>query len=138
MMRRFAERLQLWRREKTAEREGSNPLSPVAFVSALWLAYRAYTLITSQQLSWSEVVSISLLAGFLLLYFCKSRWAWLVIPIVGANFLVHLPFLYATSSPRPRSGIWLSVLIGIGVIACGFMVRKRYYSYLEMERLGRY
>lgn len=74
MMRRFMGRFQLWRREKIAESEGSNPLDPVAFVIMLSLAYGAYTLITSPQFSWSEVVSTSLLAGFLVLYARKLRW----------------------------------------------------------------
>jgi hypothetical protein len=104
----------------------------------LSLAYGAYTLITSHQLSWSEVVNISLLAGFLVLYARKSRWAWWIIPITGANFLAHLPSIYASSPPRARSGIWVSVLIGVGIIAYGFMVRKRYNAYLEAERLSRY
>lgn len=132
------ERVQLWRREKIAEREGANPLDPVAFVIALSLAYGAYRLITSHQLSWSEVASISLLAGFLVLYARKSQWAWWIIPITGANFLAHLPFIYASSSPRARSSIWLSVIIGIGILVYGFMVRKRYHAYLEAERLSRY
>lgn len=138
MMRRFVERFQLWHREKLAEREGSNPLSPAAFVIALSLAYDAYSLITSHQLPWRVIASIPLLGGFLVLYARKSPWAWWLIPIMGACFLVELPFIRASSSPPTRSGIWLSVLFGVGFIAYGFIVRKRYYSYLEAERLARY
>ena len=137
-MRRFVERFQLWHREKLAERTGSNPLSPVAFVTVLALAHDAYTLITSHQLAWPVATAVPLLVGFLILYACKSPLAWWIIPIMGASCLIQIPFIYASWSPRARSGIWLLVLIGVGFIAYGFIVRKRYYAYLEAERLSRY
>jgi hypothetical protein len=41
-MRQFIERFQLWRRAKIAEREGSTPLDPLAFVIMLSLAWCVY------------------------------------------------------------------------------------------------
>ena len=138
MVQRFLERFQLWRQEKNAERQGTNPLTWFALVAALALVYDAYTLITSHQLPWPALATLPLLIAFLALYIRKSQWAWCFIPVMGVSFLIQLPFIYASSQPRIRSGLWFSLLFGVGFIAYGFIFRKRYYAYLEANRLSRY
>jgi hypothetical protein len=133
MFQRFVERYQLWREERIAEREGSNPLFWFAAVAVLALAVDCYSL-ARHTLPWSSVLPAILLIAFLILYLRKSPIAWWFLPLWGILILVQIPFMSAHSEAARRAGIIFSFVFALWLIAYSFAIRRRYYSFLEGER----
>src|SRR5450432_2349169 len=135
MIQRFRDRYQLWREEKNAEYLDNNPLSSLAVIALVLIALNIYQALSSHNLGWSAAVSLALLIAFAILYLRKSRWAWLIIPIIGASCLVQAPLVYMSSPPRVRLfSLCFGIGLGVGAIWYGFVIRRRYYSYIEMGR----
>ena len=139
MLQRFVDRYQLWREEKRRETEDQNPLNLLALVALLLVAQDAYTVFTSHHLPWRVAIGSTLLVAFLALYTRKSRWAWVIIPAFGAIMIIGSPLVYFSGSqrysPQVRAiSMCLFILFGGGVIAYGFLMRRRYLSHLEREQ----
>ena len=71
----------------------------------------------------------------MLLYLKRTPWAWLVLPVWGAMGPMELPFAVASGfHPYPFRIAALStcllLMIGVGFIAWGFAIRRRYYAYV--------
>lgn len=133
MFQRFIERYQLWRKEKLAEREGSNPLFWFAAVAVLALVLDCYSF-ARHTLPLRSVIPAILLLAFLVLYLRKSPLAWWFLPLWGVLILVRAPFMSARSEAAHRAGIIFSLVFALGLIAYSLVVRPRYYSYPEGKR----
>jgi len=137
MFQRFIDRYQLWREERRAEREGTNPLVWFSRVTVLVLVFDAYFLLfTTYQLPWMVMFTALLSISFLILFARKSPVAWWLIPMWGMVALVQLAFAPAYSNSQLRVGLWLSLAIGVSIIIYGFVIRRRYLAYLERTRSG--
>jgi hypothetical protein len=106
MYQRFVDRLQFWWRAREQEQRGKNPLTWLALIALLLLGLDIYKLVVSHHVVWSAAFSDVLLVGFLVLYSCRSPFAWLAIPAFGVLDLLQAPFM---SSPRHRATLSVSV-----------------------------
>ena len=128
---RFVGRYEVWRRSVPLR----NPLNIPAFVLAASIAQAVYEIAMSHQVAWGAVVLVAVDMVFLLLYLRRSPWAWLVLPVWGAMALIDLPFAVASGFhvyPFRIAVIstCLLLMIGIGFIAWGLVIRRRYYAYV--------
>ena len=136
MIQRFIERYHLWCKKKLDESRGKNPLTWLAILAILLIGVDLYTAVTSHHVSWAVLAGDALFVAFLVLYLRRSRFTWLIVPIVGVVFLLQPPFAFFLSPERyPLPIRFLSfcipLAIGIAAIAYGFFVRRRYYLYLH-------
>jgi hypothetical protein len=128
---RFVGRYEIWRRSVPLR----NPLNIPALVLATSIAQAVYQIVTSHHVLWGAVVLIAADVVFLVAYFKRSPWAWLVLPVWGAMALIQLPFAVASGFHGYPLGITLFamcflLLIGVGFIVWGFAIRRRYYAYV--------
>ncbi len=128
---RFVGRYEVWRRSVALR----NPLNIPALVLATSIAQAIYRLATSHQVAWGAAVFFAVDIAFLLLYLRRSPWTWLVLPAWGVMALIQLPF--AVASDFHRYPLAISVVatcfllvLGLGFIAWGFAIRRRYYRYI--------
>lgn len=140
MLQRFVERYQLWRQEKLADREGTNPLKVLVEVAVFILALDIFTLVgtqillTSKILPWRSMIEVVLLAAFLIFHLRRSPLAWWFIPAWGVFGLVEIAFILASPDARFGVGIWFSLAFVFAVMIYAFVTRRRYLAYLEGER----
>jgi hypothetical protein len=130
---RFIGRYQVWR----DQRVDRNPLNIPAVMVATAIAQSAYDFFVRHQFTlWAVAVTAADIA-FLVLYFRKSPFAWLMLPIWGATILILLPFVVTIADRYPLRvtvlSACLSFVLGAGFIAWGFAIRRRYYSYIGYE-----
>src|SRR2546430_14003284 len=135
MLQRFIERYQLWCEQKAEESRGKNPLTWLAILAVLLIGLDISTAITSHRVTWRVVAGDTLLIAFLVLYMRRSPFAWLVVPFFCIVCLLEAPFGFFLSPARYPLHIrvfsfCIPLAIGIGAIAYGFFVRRRYYLYL--------
>jgi hypothetical protein len=128
---RFVGRYEVWRRSVPLR----NPLNIPALVLVTSIAQAVYQIATSHQVAWGAAVLLVVDIAFLLLYLRRSPWAWLILPAWGAMGLIQLPFAVAYAFHRyslPFGVIFTCLLfvVGVGFIAWGFAIRRRYYAYL--------
>jgi hypothetical protein len=130
-MERFVGRYEVWRRSVPLR----NPLNIPALVLATSIAQAVYQIATSHQVAWGALVLLAADVVFLVAYFKRSPWAWLVLPVWGAMALIQLPFAVGSGFRSYPLGIILFamcflLLIGVGFIVWGFAIRRRYYAYV--------
>jgi|SRR6516165_8421997 hypothetical protein len=128
---RFVGRYEVWRRSVPLR----NPLNVPALVLATGIAQAVYQIATSHHVAWGAVVLLALALVFLLAYFNRSPWAWLVLPVWGAMTLIRLPFAVVSDFHRYSLSVTLFamcllMLVGVGFILWGFAIRRRYYAYV--------
>jgi len=128
---RFVGRYEVWRRSMPLR----NPLNVPALVLATGIVQAVYQIATSHHVAWGAVVFLAAAVVFLVAYFKRSPWAWLVLPVWGGLTLIRLPFAVASDFPRYSLSITLFamcllLLIGVGFIVWGFAIRRRYYAYV--------
>jgi hypothetical protein len=128
---RFVGRYEVWRRSVPLR----NPLNIPALVLVTSMAQAVYQIATSHQLAWGAAVLLCVDFSFLLLYLRRSPWAWLILPVWGAMALIQLPFALAFDFHRYAFPITVVVVclllvIGLGFIAWGFAIRRRYHRYI--------
>jgi hypothetical protein len=128
---RFIGRYDVWRRSVPLR----NPLNIPALILITSIAQAVYQIATSQQVAWGATVLLAVDIAFLLLYLRRSPWAWLVLPAWGAMALIQLPFAVASGFDRYSVGIsvvaiCLLLVVGVGFIAWGFAIRRRYYAFV--------
>jgi len=128
---RFIGRYDVWRRSVPLR----NPLNIPALVLITSIAQAVYQIAASQQVAWGATVLLAVDIAFLLLYLRRSPWAWLVLPAWGAMALIQLPFAIASGFDRYSVGIsvvaiCLLLVLGVGFIAWGFAIRRRYYAFV--------
>jgi hypothetical protein len=126
---RFIGRYEVWRRSAPLR----NPLNIPALVLATSIAQALYQIATSHSMAWRAVVLLGVDIVFLVLYVRRSPSAWLVLPVWGIMALIQLPFAVVSSVhryPLHVSGViaCLLLVIGVGFIAWGFAIRRRYYA----------
>jgi hypothetical protein len=131
VLERLVGRYEVWRRSVPLR----NPLNIPALILVASIAQTVYQVATSNQIAWLAAVLSAVDIAFLLLYLRRSPWAWLVLPAWGSMALIQLPFAVASAFHRyslPVSVIATSLLlvIGVGFIAWGFAIRRRYYAYV--------
>src|SRR6266576_2192563 len=128
---RFIGRYDVWRRSVPLR----NPLNIPALVLVTSIAQAVCQIVTSQQVAWVATVLLAVDLAFLLMYLRRSPWTWLVLPAWGAMALIQLPFAVASGfhgypfRVRLVATCFLLVL-GLGFIAWGFAIRRRYYRYM--------
>jgi hypothetical protein len=128
---RFVGRYEVWRRSVPLR----NPLNIPALVLATSIAQAIYQIVTSHHVAWGAVVLLAPDVVFLVAYFRRSPWAWLVLPIWGTMALIQLPFAVASVFQRYPFSVSLAaacllLVVGVGFIAWGFVIRRRYYAYV--------
>ena len=95
----FVGRYQVWR----DQRAQNNPLNLPAVIVAIGIAQTAYDLVVRHHATWWAGVVTSMDVAFLVLYFRKSPWAWLMLPIWGAMILIQLPSVFSLASRYPQA-----------------------------------
>jgi hypothetical protein len=128
---RFFARYEVWRRSVPLR----NPLNIPALVLATSIAQAVYQIASSHRVTWGAVLLVAIDVVFLVAYFKRSPWAWLVLPIWGAMALIQLPFALASDFQRYPLVIsvvatCLLLVAGLGFIAWGFAIRRRYCAYV--------
>jgi hypothetical protein len=130
---RFVGRYQFWR----AQRVQKNPLDLPAIFAGIGLAQIAYDLIVRQQATWWIGFATAIDVAFLALYFRRSPWAWFILPVWGVMILLAFPSVFTLGARYPLQIVVLSavvaVTLGIGLIAWGFGIRRRYYSFIGYQ-----
>src|SRR4029077_9632407 len=111
-----------------------NPLNIPALVLTASIAQAVYQIASSHRIAWGVVLLVVIDVVFLVAYFKRSPWAWLVLPIWGAMALIQLPFAFASDFqryPLVISVVTTCLLVaGLGFIAWGIAIRWRYYAYV--------
>jgi len=130
ILERFIGRYQMWRDQRVHH----NPLNIPALIGAIGIAQTAYDLLIRHNFTWWAGFATLLNVAFLVLYFRKCPWAWLMLPIWGAMILLQLPSVFDLASRYPLRVTVLSACLafafGAGFIAWGFAIRRRYYFYI--------
>ena len=127
----FVGRYEVWRRSVPLR----NPLNIPALVLATSIAKAVYQIATSHRVVWGAAVLLAVDIAFLLLYLRRSPWAWLVLPVWGAMALIQLPFAIASDFHGYPLGVRVFAIcflfvVGLGFIAWGFAIRRRYYAFV--------
>jgi hypothetical protein len=127
---RFVGRFQVWR----AQRAQNNPLDFPAIMSGIGLAQIAYDVIVRHHATWWIGFVTAIDVAFLALYFRRSPWAWFILPVWGVMILLAFPSVFTLGARYSLQIVGLSAVfaltLGIGLIAWGFAVRGKYYSYI--------
>jgi|SRR5919106_3244628 hypothetical protein len=130
---RFVDRYQIWR----GQRAQNNPLDFPAIVAGISLAQIAYDVIVRQHATWWIGFVTAIDVAFLALYFRRSPWAWFILPAWGVIILLALPSVFTLGTRYPLQIAVVSAVfaltLGIGLIAWGFAIRRRYYSYIGYQ-----
>jgi hypothetical protein len=133
---RFVGRYQVWRDERAA-RPRHNPLNAPAAIAALGIAQTVFDVLVRHHATWRSGLFTTVDIAFLILYFRKWQWAWLILPIWGISILTALPSVFTLPTRYPLSVVILSAVLGlalgIGCIVWGFAIRRRYYAHIEQE-----
>jgi hypothetical protein len=114
--------------------ERTNPLNPFAFVAIFSIAIDLCHAVNTHELSWIAALRTLLAAPFLVFYFLKSPLAWLVCLL---SVLPIYPIYFGTehlSSPSrvfSAQALTIAAVIYVGWIIYMFVIRRRYYSYLQ-------
>jgi hypothetical protein len=144
LVERFVGRYELWREEQRAERGGRNrnPLTLFAFVAAALVAFDVYKVFSSHHIEWRAVETNVLFIAFLVLCAWKPQWAWVMFPIWGATMVLESPWVYTLQPLRypPSVRLFSACFFGaMGAVAIGygFVIRKRYQSYLDYREEAR-
>ena len=128
---RFLGRYEVWRRSVPLR----NPLNIPALALTTSIAQPVYQIASSHGVTWGVVILVAIDVVFLVAYFTRSPRAWLVLPISGGMVLIQLPFALASDFQRYPLVIsvvapCLLLVAGLGFIAWGFAIRRRYYAYV--------
>ena len=131
VIKRFVGRYEVWHRSVPLR----NPLNIPALVLATSIAQALYQIATSHSVAWGAAVLLAVDIVFLVLYVRRSPSAWLVLPVWGVMALIQLPFAVVSSSHRYPLAVsvvvaCLLLVIGVGFIAWGLAIRRRYYAYV--------
>jgi len=130
---RFVGRYQVWR----AHRAQNNPLDFPAIFAGVGLAQIAYEVIVRHQITWRIGFVTAIDLAFLALYLRRSPRAWFILPVWGVMILLAFPSVFTPSDRYPLQIVVLSaafaVTLGIGLIAWGFAIRRRYYSHIGYQ-----
>ena len=138
ILERFIGRYQSWRDQRVQH----NPLNIPALIVTIGIAQSAYNLLIRHNFTWWAGFVTVLNIAFLVIYFRKWSWAWLMLPIWGAMILVQLLSVFDLSSRYPPRVTVLSACLafafGAGFIAWGFAIRRRYYFYISASSFPRH
>jgi len=130
---RFVGRYQVWR-DQSAQH---NPLNLPALIVVIGVVQTIYNLIARHHVNWWTAFMTIMDVAFLVLYFRKSPFAWLMLPIWGAMILIQFPSMFNLASRYPPRVVLLSGILafvfGAGFIVWGFAIRRRYYSYIGYQ-----
>jgi predicted RND superfamily exporter protein len=130
---RFVGRYQVWR----VQRAQNNPLDFPAIIAGIGLAQIAYDVIVRHHVTWWVGFVTAIDVAFLVLYFRRSKWAWFILPVWGVMILLAFPSVFTLGARYPLQIVVLSaafaLTLGIGLIAWGFAIRRRYYSYIAYQ-----
>jgi hypothetical protein len=130
---RFVGRYQSWR----AQRAQNNPLDFPAIMAGIGLAQIAYDVIVRHHATWWIGFVTAIDVAFLALYFRRSPWAWFILPVWGVMILLAFPSVFTLGARYTSQIVVLSAVLaltlGIGFIAWGFAIRRRYYSYIGYQ-----
>ena len=130
---RFVGRYHVWR----ARRAQNNPLDFPAIIAGIGLAQIAYDVIVHRHATWRIGFVSAIDIAFLALYFRRSPWAWFILPVSGVMIVIGFPSFFTLGARYPMQIIVLSAVfaltLGIGLIAWGFGIRRRYYSYIGYQ-----
>jgi hypothetical protein len=134
VIQRFVGRYEVWR----DQRAHNNPLNLFAIIVGISLLQVAYDVFVKRHFTWRVAPATVPDVAFLVLFFRRSRWAWIALPFWGAVFLIAVPFQVAWATHYPwRVAVFvrcLGLAMGAGLILWGFAIRRRYYSYIDYER----
>jgi hypothetical protein len=127
----FVGRYQVWRDQPPAR----NPLNIPALVVAAAIVESIYQIVRLHHVTWLAAVVTLIDMAFLVLYFTRSSWAWLVLPLWGTLLLLELPFMAVSAFQRYPLRITIistcfALVMGFGFIAWGFAIRRRYHRYI--------
>jgi hypothetical protein len=99
MVKRFAERFQLWMSDVADEFE-DKCTGWLLLVAILCVIRSGYTLFTTHHLSLDSLLSTTLFIAFVGLYVREARWTWIPLMILVVSFATYIPF-YRTLIFRP-------------------------------------
>ena len=129
MVKRFIERFQIWRQERVAESE-DRFLAFLLFLFVLFAGQDIYTLITTHHVTWSNIFDTTLMLFFTMLYFRRSRWAWLILMLYAIDFLVTAVLsMLALRHPAPGTGVpdpTFMLVLGLAAFLYSLIIRKRF------------
>jgi hypothetical protein len=113
--------------------EEKNPLNPFALGVTIAIALDVYDIIRSHHVTWLQLPSAAFVIPFLVLYFRKSRSAWIAVFVwfcLGAINTFGYYFLFYS---RPRSARLVLVILAFYLLGVfyAFVIQRRYYNYLE-------
>src|SRR5689334_19258600 len=89
---RFVGRYQVWR----DHRPSRNPLTRLAWMFVIAIVLSLRDILLSHEITWLAAIALIVDIVFVILYFRRSPWAWLILPIWGTTLLLELPFMLAS------------------------------------------
>src|SRR3954451_7115305 len=130
MVKRFAERLDLWVRGAPEARKDKF-VGWLLFAAVALVGSDAYTFFSAHRVSSSGLFGTVLFVGFVILYLRQARWAWIILAVLAARCLVYVPFEYFRAASRSGVGAGLfraAFLLVIASVAfvLSLGVRKRF------------
>src|SRR5207237_10133150 len=88
---RFVGRYQVWRDQRAQH----NPLNLPALIVVIGVVQTIYDLIARHHVTWWTGFVTIMDVGFLVVYFRKSPFAWLMLSVWGALFLIQFPSIFS-------------------------------------------
>jgi hypothetical protein len=106
-------------------------------MAGVGLAQIAYDVIVRHHATWWIGFVTAIDVAFLALYFRRSPWAWFILPVWGVMILLAFPSVFTLGARYSLQIVVLSAVfaltLGIGLIAWGFSIREKYYSYIGYQ-----
>src|SRR5437867_2151458 len=123
MIQRFIERYHLWCEKRLEESRGKNPLTWLAVLAVVLIGLDLYTAVASHHITWRVLAGDALFVAFIVLYLRRSRFAWLIVPVVGVFFVLESPFAFFLSPERyalPIRFLTFCIPFAIGIAAIAY------------------
>src|SRR5438105_1652159 len=104
ILERFVGRYQVWRDQRAQH----NPLNLPALMVTVAVMQSSYDLLARHHINWWSGSVTIVDVAFLVLYFRKSPFAWLILPLWGAMILIQFPSVFSLASRYPPRVVLLS------------------------------
>jgi hypothetical protein len=131
MVKRFAERFQLWMSDVADEFADKFTAWLLLFVVVM-VATDGYTLFSTHQLSLDSLFGTLLMVAFVVMYIRKARWTWIPLMVLAVRFLVYIPSGYERMRPGHIGvkifAVAFVLLLSAAICAFSFTLRKRFAS----------